>query len=147
MIRRCGALLVACLASSPLCADASGATRTWVNGVELDPQGLLMLEAPLLGPSRIPGLALFMHAEREIVIEHAGSKATHLILRHRASPPLVRAQLDRSLVLAGWRAVAAPVSRDWRAAWFLRGEDLLGVHLVASGRGTRVFAGLLERIP
>lgn len=137
-------VLAICFAAVPLGAEVPAASRTWVNGVELDPQGLLMLEAPLRPASRIPGLSLFMHAERDIVIEQAGTKATHLILRHPASPPLVRAQLDHSLVLAGWRVVAPHASRDWRAAWFLRGEDVLGVHLVAADRGTRVVAGLME---
>lgn len=147
MIRPWTGFLVACFATGLLRAEVPATARTWVNGVELDSQGLLKLEAPLRIPSRIPGLSLFMSAERDIVIEQPGAKATHLILRHPASPALVRAQLDRSLVLAGWRLVAPHASRNWRAAWFLRGEDLLGVHLAASDHGTRVVAGLLEINP
>lgn len=147
MKRQCAGLVAAFLAAGLVHAELPGATRTWVNGIELDSEGLLRLDAPLRAPSRIPGLSLFMRAERDIVIEHSGTKATHLILRHPGSPPLVRTQLERSLSLAGWKAVVPQASGEWIAAWFLRGEDLLGVHLVASGRGTRIVAGLLESVP
>lgn len=147
MIRPCLGLAVACVAAGVLHAEAPSASRTWVNGVELDAQGLLKFEANLRAPGRIPGLSLFMRAEREIVIEQAGSRVTHVILSHPATLRLVRAQLDRSLVLAGWTAVAPGANRNWSSAWFVRGEDLLGVHLATSHRGTHVVAGLMEKVP